>query len=87
MTMCVWCIPKIRLKSIFDIQSKSEKIGTKKGVFIKKDKVGTFRGHFEDKHIKISKGYQSGIKRLSKRYQKVIKAVSKGYQSGINRNT
>ena len=36
---------KIRLKSIFDIQSKSEKIGTKKGVFIKKDKVGTFRGH------------------------------------------
>jgi len=48
MTMCVWCIPKIRLKSIFDIQSKSEKIGTKKGVFIKKDKVGTFRGHLED---------------------------------------
>jgi ribosome modulation factor len=35
----------------------------------------------------VSKGYQSGIKRLSKRYQKVIKAVSKGYQSGINRNT
>ena len=25
------------------------------------------------------------IKRLSKRYQKVIKAVSKGYQSGIKR--
>jgi hypothetical protein len=36
------------------------------------------------KDYKKSKGYQSGIKRLSKRYQKVIKAVSKGYQKAVN---
>jgi ribosome modulation factor len=49
-----------------------------------------FRRNWAEKSVKrayLSKGYQSGIKRLSKRYQKVIKAVSKGYQSGINRNT
>ena len=66
MTMCVWCIPKIRLKSIFDIQSKSAKIGTKKGVFIKKDKKIT---KYQKVIKAVSKGYQSGIKRLSKRYQ------------------
>ena len=48
MTMCVWCIPKIRLKSTFDIQSKSAKIGTKKGVFIKQDKSKTVRGQKGD---------------------------------------
>ena len=56
---------KIRLKFLGKLSRKI----SKKGVFHQ-------RGHFGDKHIKISKGYQSGIKRLSKRNQKVIKAVS-----------